>query len=175
MAPSRKANAKRTLVFSNDGHKDATNEVDDKDASKLISPNPSIFESPKKRTKTSVAVITPPKDEVEVSSSKQKKNISKYVPEYIHKNLKYQTEGNAVLPSNRMKAFHLIEDNFVIPDDFEQSRRYGPLSGSCFEERVIKAYNLGTLEPKVETEPGLQICVYCARPGHMKVDCDDLI
>ena len=32
-----------------------------------------------------------------------------------------------------------IERNFTVPGDFERSHKFGPLSGMCFEERLIAA------------------------------------
>jgi hypothetical protein len=171
MSP-RKTNAKRTLFFSNE-NESKKEDKDGKEASQKISPNPSVFESPKKKAKAA-AVVTPAKDE-EVVSPQKKTESKKYVPKYVHKNVQYQTEGEAVLPESRLQAYQLIKDSFVIPDDFEQSRQHGPLSGSCFEERVIKAYNVGSLEPKPDTETGLEICVHCGTVGHLKVDCDELL
>jgi hypothetical protein len=123
-----------------------------------------------------VPVVTPAKEEEEKKLVKQNKQDG-YVPTYIHKNLSYQREGKASLSEATRKVFDLVKEYFVIPDDFEQSREYGPLSGICFEVRVIREYNLGTLKARKEGEEGLAfiICSNCAAEGHKRFDCPDLI
>ena len=65
-------------------------------------------------------------------------------------------------------------DAFVIPKGFENSRSFGPLSGSCFEERVISAYSNNLLEPK-NAGVKIQICTSCASKGHKRDDCPELL
>lgn len=131
-----------------------------------------------------VPVVTPAKekeeekeDVEEKTSVKEKKQQDGYVPTYIHKNLSYQREGKAYLSETTRKVFDMVKEHFVIPDDFEQSRKYGPLSGICFEERVIRAYNFGTLKAKKEEEGGraIIICSNCSTKGHKRVECPHLI
>jgi hypothetical protein len=121
-------------------------------------------------------VVTPAKEDKVKTPVKQKKQDG-YVPAYIHKNLSYQREGTATLSETTRKVFDLVKEHFVIPDDFEQSREYGPLSGICFEVRVIREYNLGTLKVSKEGEEGLDfiICSNCAAEGHKRVECPHLI
>ncbi len=146
-----------------------------------------FFSSPKGKP-----VVTPDKvgdDDVEVFSSPVKKarlselyspqkKVMKskeetYVPTYVHKNLAYKRKGIASLPSKVKATFELVQDHYDIPVDFEQSRFYGPLSGTSYEERVISAYNLLLLEPK-DGDP-VQICSSCIKLGHKRNDCPDLI
>lgn len=150
----------------------------------------SVLETPQKKRRISgrgqqtlafsptgkVPVVTPAKEDEEKRLVKQKKQDG-YVPTYIHKNLSYQREGKTSLSEVTRKVFDLVKEYFVIPDDFEQSRVYGPLSGICFEERVIREYNLGTLNAKKEGSEGLAfiICSNCAAEGHKRVECPDLI
>ena len=129
-----------------------------------------LFASPQGRK---TAIVTPPKDDGrEAVGSKG----GSFVPTYIHKNLSYKREGEAALPSNVHKSFHLIKEHFSIPDDFEQNHEYGPLSGTCFEERVIRAYNLNLLRPKAPKDSTLRICSNCAMLNdHKRVDCPELL
>jgi hypothetical protein len=121
-------------------------------------------------------VVTPAKQDTEKTPVKQKKQ-DVYVPTHIHKNLSYQREGKASLTETTRKVFDLVKEHFVIPDDFEQSREYGPLSGICFEVRVIREYNLGTLKASKEGEEGRAfiICSNCAAQGHKRFECPHLI
>jgi hypothetical protein len=99
-----------------------------------------------------------------------------YVPTYIHKNLGYQRKGQASLSEKLQKTFALVEEHFAIPDDFEQNKfDYGPQSGTCFEERVVQAYNLSLLEPKDESSADVEICSHCVKMGHKKNECPVLI
>ena len=52
---------------------------------------------------------------------------------------------------------------------------FGHPAGTCFEERLIQAYNLGMLEPIDEKDSGVRICSECASEGHKSVDCPTLI
>jgi hypothetical protein len=122
------------------------------------------FTSPVAKKKK-VAAVTP--------EEKERKALSRYVPEYIHKAVGYQREGKATLVENTITAFKLIVENYTIPEDFEQSRSFGPLGGTSFEERVIRAYTLGKLKPK--DEKGIAICTQCCVLGHKRVECPTLI
>lgn len=111
---------------------------------------------------------------------KKAKEEDAYVPTYIHKNLSYQREGTASLPPTVKRTFELVRDHYEIPENIEQDRSYGPLSGSCYEERVIRAYNLSMLEPKGQSSDGsvttgIEICSHCATVGHKRNECPDLI
>jgi hypothetical protein len=100
-----------------------------------------------------------------------------YVPTYIHKNLDYQRRGHASLSPNVQKTFQLVEKHYVIPKDFETNNIYGPLSGTCFEERAIGAYHEGMLQSKGprDNNVGVEICSHCAVTGHTRDDCPELI
>jgi hypothetical protein len=121
------------------------------------------------------AVVTPEK----VESTKKAKHQGKkedgkaYVPVYIHKNLGYQRYGQASITDELKKTFALVEEHYEIPSDFETNKKYGPLSGTCFEERAVAAYNHGLLKSSSRT--GVEICSHCATAGHKRDDCPALI
>jgi hypothetical protein len=98
-----------------------------------------------------------------------------YVPKYIHKNVEYCRKGQAKLSPSTLQAFQLVEDHFAIPKDIEQNRVYGPLSGTSYEELVIRAYTLGKLTPKDSADGDVAICTSCATVGHKLDDCPDLL
>eukprot|EP00948_MAST-09A_sp_MAST-9A-sp1_P002463 g2463.t1 len=50
------------------------------------------------------------------------------------------------------RACLFIASRFLIPPDIEQSRKYGPLSGSSFEQRVVNAYRWNLLEVLPESK-----------------------
>ena len=128
--------------------------------------------------------------------------VSKHVPIYIHKNLEYQRKGQATLSDVTETVYRWIEQHYEIPDDFENNiHKYGPISGTCYEERVIKSYDMGLLQPKMVSGGGgidydyddddddggggggvsgrvdilTGICSECACTGHKRIDCPQLI
>jgi hypothetical protein len=140
-----------------------------------------LTDSPKKQRvdpfppkKLDAAVVTPPKSEPPTKRTRVEKK-DEYVPSYIHKNVDYKRKGKADLSDETLEAYELVEKHFHIPDGFENSRNYGPLSGTSFEERVISAYSLGLLEPKTKESANVAICSVCAVEGHLRSDCPKLI
>ena len=140
----------------------------------------SSYFSPVASRKNKAAVVTPEKPEARTTAKRVKKEQNKeheaeqYVPTYIHKNLNYQRRGQASISEELKKTFALVEQHYEIPNDFETNKkRYGPLSGTCFEERVVTAYDHGLLESKSDTIT--EICSHCAVTGHKREDCPVLI
>eukprot|EP00977_Amphora_coffeiformis_P008987 scaffold2033_cov164-Amphora_coffeaeformis.AAC.26 len=131
------------------------------------------FASPvSKRHKRSVVT---PEDEAKKGRDKQQEEQELFVPKYIHKNLSYARRGKSELDPIKQKAFAQILDSHVIPTDLEQSRAYGPLSGTCYEERVLRAYTLGKLTVKDGYDGETRICTACANQGHTRNECPTLI
>jgi hypothetical protein len=192
-APSKRgvkrANAQRRLFDDNDDKK--TKEVGSTVPTTASSTDPvSILETPQKKrrldggsiqtffsSKKAKAVVTPDKQDLLDTPVKQKeeKKEAAYVPTHIHKNLSYLRRGQASLSETSRKTFELVEAHFIIPRDLEQNGSFGPLSGTCFEERAIRAYNLSLLEPKEKGHAAVEICSNCATLGHKRNDCPDLI
>mmetsp|Transcript_2158 Transcript_2158/g.6258 ORF Transcript_2158/g.6258 Transcript_2158/m.6258 type:complete len:215 (+) Transcript_2158:118-762(+) len=103
-----------------------------------------------------------------------------YVPTYIHKNVGYARFGTATdrLTDGQKLAFNFVVEQYNIPSDFETNRKYGPLSGTSYEERVLAAYATNGLDPSEEADPTLihkGICTFCGIIGHKKKLCPDLI
>ncbi|CAJ1966713.1 unnamed protein product [Cylindrotheca closterium] len=166
------ASAKRRLFFGNQEsdsgkkRKEVPIEIEDD------SPRPTqstLSETPQKKIRYGRAkVITPDKED-------DKKKEAEYVPTYIHKNLSYHRKGKAMLDPTTQKTFDLVTRFFQVPENFEQDRRFGPIAGTCFEERMIQAYNLGMLEPIEEENASIELCSSCASEGHKSVDCPQLL
>jgi len=136
--------------------------------------------TPNKGTAAAASAIVTPAVATAQQKKKTKKDedgssIDDYVPTYIHKNLDYHRKGVALdsLPPKTVKAFELITKHYIIPKNLEQSRSYGPLSGSTYEQRVISAYRLGKLE--AIDEPAKIICTACVEIGHDRDDCPTLV
>mmetsp|Transcript_10961 Transcript_10961/g.15793 ORF Transcript_10961/g.15793 Transcript_10961/m.15793 type:complete len:209 (-) Transcript_10961:176-802(-) len=91
-----------------------------------------------------------------------------YVPNYLYKNLQYKRKGESELTHRARKAFNLVEEHYIVPSNLEASRFYGPWSGSCYEERVMAAYELNLLQPK--THP-VDLCCVCGEIGHFRKFC----
>lgn len=147
-------------------------------------------------TRATASVVTPspirPKSRallVETSGTKGSKSEvlgaideekDEYVPIYIHKNVGYQRFGTAYsrLTDGQRAAFNFVVDNYVIPTDFESNRRYGPLSGVCYEERALAAYATNLLEEREEIDSSVikkGVCSSCGTVGHRRNRCPDLL
>lgn len=117
-----------------------------------------------------------------------------FVPEAINRVIDY--EARATHPAKEFKAdhyfghsararfhkdqhkplvFQFVLQHFNLPEDLEHSMKYGPRSGSCFEERVLTAYMNNQLPVKQSSkqiaEAELRICIECGQPGHFPAYC----
>lgn len=137
----------------------------------------STYFSPVKATdakKAAAVVVTPEqKDETE-PEEKATEESQQHVPIYIHKNVGYQRRGEASISNKLKRVFDLVEEHYLIPADFESNRSFGPLSGTCFEERAVNAYEKGLLKA-TKTGRAVLICTYCGTVGHEADECPDLI
>lgn len=137
------------------------------------------------KAKPQAALVTPPKKQqaaavhrhvAEASPSKKQKvgtsSEQEYIPKYIHKNVEYKRKGQTK-DSTLVATYELVEKYYEIPDDFENNRKYGPLSGVSYEERAIAAYAVDLLSPK--TDKAVAICSACATEGHKRSACPKLI
>jgi hypothetical protein len=172
-----KPSAKRRLLFTEEESPEKKRKVPI--VADVVSPSTSstLVETPKKKTRRGRRIIvTPDKEEGNIGTeAKIAEQKEEYVPAYIHKNLSYQRRGKASLTDKVQQTFDLIETHFTIPSDFEQNRKYGPISGSCYEERTIQAYTLSLLEPIKPENASVEICSECAIIGHNRMDCPKLI
>eukprot|EP00536_Pseudo-nitzschia_multiseries_P007253 jgi/Psemu1/304736/fgenesh1_kg.167_\ len=141
------------------------------------------FSSPTKTLGAAVVVVTPETKQQQQQQQSPRPQTTQepssytYVPEHIHKNLQYQRRGKAVLSDTMQRVFDLVEEHCNIPADFENDRRYGPLSGTCFEERLVHAYDRGWIQSKSKSKSesaGVEVCTQCAELGHGRDDCPTL-
>ena len=102
---------------------------------------------------------------------------SDYHPDHIHGIIDYHHRGEVSLTTGQMDAYRFIRDHFNIPRDIELDSKFGPWSGICFEERVLRAYTLDELMPKNEEDVScsLKVCTYCGEEGHKRDGCLKLI
>jgi len=100
-----------------------------------------------------------------------------YKPGHMHSSLDYHHRGDLPLDQGKLKAYRFIRNHFLIPRDIEADPKFGTYSGSCFEERVIRAYTLGQLKPKKSklSASSLVVCSYCGEEGHARDDCPELV
>jgi hypothetical protein len=132
------------------------------------------------KPKAARQLVTPQKSDKESDSSiyyqSGDEDAETFKPTHIHANVDYHHRGELALDANTLKVYRFVRDHFLIPATFEVDHKFGPLSGSCFEERVIRAYSLGELEPKGEGKKNdLLVCTYCGEEGHVKGDCSELL
>mmetsp|Transcript_12627 Transcript_12627/g.23420 ORF Transcript_12627/g.23420 Transcript_12627/m.23420 type:complete len:235 (+) Transcript_12627:380-1084(+) len=74
---------------------------------------------------------------------------------------------------NHCAAFQFVHDNYVIPENFDNSVRYGSRSGVCHEERVLSAFESGLLSLKADSRvhSDVKFCRECAAQGHFGYEC----
>ena len=106
-----------------------------------------LFVTPSPLARKTESKLQPTKPEGDIDD---RSILSCYVPRYLHKNLDYCTQGIKIhsLSAGKIKAYNSILEHFDIPLIFDNDPKFGPKSGSCFEERVLVAFNLGLLHPK---------------------------
>lgn len=189
---SKNNSSRRRLEFSTeDGEEKVTNSykknktTDPIEESSAVTPDKgiekflarSIFDSKPKAARQLAQLVTPQKDQDNDSLYYQSGDEEDtFKPTHLHANVDYHRRGDLALDCKTLKVYRFIRDNFCIPNTFEMDHKLGPLSGSCFEERVIRAYCLGELEPrKGKVKSNLLVCTYCGGEGHKKDSCRDLI
>ncbi|KAH9251397.1 hypothetical protein BASA81_007059 [Batrachochytrium salamandrivorans] len=90
-------------------------------------------------------------------------------PESLQAALGYHPQLDAPhadrLTKGQLELARRIRDEFVVPKDFESDvRRFGPLSGLTFEERLISSYEWGLLQSKSPSPPPKR-CWKCGAEG----------
>lgn len=125
--------------------------------------------SPEKKSKLSAALVTPAK-----TKNQEDTTTTEYVPTYIHKNIDYTRKGEGKIDDTTQKSFDLVGEHFILPNDLETNRKYGPISGTTFEQHAIRAYALGMLEAK-DPSVVVEICTACATKGHKRDECPKLV
>lgn len=184
MAPKKSktqkaTSARRRLNLGDDSAKDEVVDLTQSSPSPTKKREVSSFfakshslQTPPRKSARAAAKVTPE----EPPAKRTRIDKEEYVPSYIHKNVEYKRKGKADLSDETFKTYELVEKHFHIPDDLETNRKYGPLSGTSFEERVISAYSLNLLDPKTaDSSKDVQICSVCAVEGHKRAACPQLI
>jgi hypothetical protein len=69
-----------------------------------------------------------------------------FVPEALHACVGYKRQGKEQLEPNMQVLFDFIDHEVELPSDFEVNKKYGSLSGTCFEERLLSAFIHGLLD-----------------------------
>ena len=146
------------------------------------------YMSPQKKVvteATAASVVTPDNFETTTKIKMLQTKSDDYIPSYIHKNVEYVRKGQIMkLSPTQSKVLRWIGDHCEIPKDFEQNRKYGPLSGSSYADRVITAYRLGLLKKCIadsdhddktrHIHPSM-ICTVCADLEHVADACPTLM
>ena len=105
------------------------------------------------------------------------------VQAFIHLEVNYQRrrDDREHLTAHQVSTLEFVESHFRVPEDIE-STKFGPLSGDCFEERVLVAYAWNLLAPlggkkggktaaAAATFEDLKMCDRCGEAGHVRLDC----
>jgi hypothetical protein len=199
MPRTTKSSSQRKLNFGDDGGNSIAKQAErvQQRRQKRTSPpddhqNTESYISPKKKLNTGTVtathnVVTPDSLETTKKVTLLQTKSGEYIPEYIHKNVDYVRKGEVLkLSPIQSRVLQWIHDNFDVPNDFEQNRKYGPLSGSSYPDRVITAYRLGSLErikrtddddndDKIGSKKHSVICTVCADLGHIADACPTLL
>ena len=181
---------RRLLEFDNDDD-EKLNDLDDNDAYYTSSDdnnnnNNNNNNNPLKKTKNN--------DESSLSSKQLHLHASL---DYLHRGRsKSSSAGNnncnddnaAILLTTTptMKAYRFIRKHYLIPNTIETDYKFGPHSGSTFEDRVIRAYTLNQLIPRhgkkkqqdnssSSSSTLLLVCSYCGNEGHNRNNCVQLL
>ncbi|KAL7525511.1 hypothetical protein ACHAWF_001394 [Thalassiosira exigua] len=95
----------------------------------------------------------------------------------IHSSLDYKHRGELPLGQGTLKAYRFIRKNFLVPCNMEADPKFGVHSGCCFEERVLRAYSLALLKPKMPNQSvsSLRVCTNCGIEGHRRNCCPNLV
>lgn len=106
-----------------------------------------------------------------------KRESRQYEPGHIQSTLAYYQRGELPLGRGTLRAYRYVRDHFLIPRDIEVDPKFGAHSGSCFEERVLRAYALGLLDVKADAKDcgPLLVCSHCGDEGHIRDDCSELL
>ena len=204
MPKTTKSSSQRKLNFDDAGGNSIAKQVErvQQRGQKRASPplddhqNTESYISPKKKQNTGTVtaihnVVTPESLETAKKVTLLQTKSGEYIPEYIHKNVDYIRKVKVLkLSPIQSRVLQWIHDNFDVPNDFEQNRKYGPLSGSSYPDRVITAYRLGSLErikrtdgvdvdddndDKIGSSKHSVICTVCADLGHIADACPTLL
>ena len=89
----------------------------------------------------------------------------------IRKNVGYKKRA---LTRGQKLTVEFVKKYFVIPENFDKDKRFGPLSGSSPELRIVSAYAEGALKLKKGVKNVRMICYVCGTIGHDAMDCDKL-
>jgi hypothetical protein len=133
------------------------------------------FVSPQKEGRPTPSAIVTPAEEPKRSGSLKD---APYIPTYIHRNVDYlgRNEASGSLSTMKAKIIQWILDHYDVPDDIEQNRAFGPLSGSSYEDRVIAAYSVGKLIRRSTVgDDCAMMCTACAETGHVRDKCPKLV
>jgi hypothetical protein len=175
---------RRLLEFGNDDDEKLNDLVDDDDAYYTSSDD-----NPLKKTETN--------GESSLSSKQLHLHASL---DYLHRgrsksssagNNNCNDDNSAILLTTTptMKAYRFIRKHYLIPNTIETDYKFGPHSGSTFEDRVIRAYTLNQLIPrhckkKQQDDSSsssssistlLLVCSYCGNEGHNRNSCVQLL
>ena len=100
------------------------------------------------------------------------------VQKVYHQKVNYKTKGETELNEAEVKLIRIIEDEYIIPGDFELDKiKFGPLSDSYYEQRLISCYNRDKLQLKNNNinsnnnESLRKLCLFCAKSDHKTRYC----
>jgi hypothetical protein len=71
------------------------------------------------------------------------------------------------LTEGKVNLVKFIQENYLIPQDFETNTKFGPYSGVCFEDRLTSCYEWKMFSPREhfkaaqESKKGWKMCWKC--------------
>jgi hypothetical protein len=160
--------------FTKDKKDDGKKKVPPAAKRKLVSPSRGVEEQQQSDTRSGKEELYYHSDNSSEGEVPKETN-----PDHIHESIDYHHRGEVTLSTGQMGAYIFIRNHFLIPRNIELDPDFGPWSGICFEERVLRAYTLGQLLPKKPKKGDdgamLKVCTYCGTEGHKRDGCLKLI
>lgn len=90
--------------------------------------------------------------------------------EFLAATVQYDYDRSKPTQAERKVLEHVLA-TYSIPEDFELNKsRYGPLSGTNYNQRLLTNYAMGTLPLKRGAVRTLH-CAECGGTGHLRTDC----
>ena len=98
---------------------------------------------------------------------------------FLHESLRYKGKGKVSIKPEQRAALQFINERFAVPDEnvLADASEFGPLSGTCYEERVLSSYVSGKLSKKSNCDDveACTVCVTCGMQGHRYTSCKQVL
>lgn len=125
------------------------------------------------------------------ATTEQEKENAQSSESHLQQSLNYSKKGRKAIKSAERAALQFINERYDVPNEVSmESTAFGPLSGTCYEERVLNTFADGKLSPYLKPEYRhahstdndkeaintlCTVCVTCGLPGHTYTTCQKVL